>query len=184
MSRRFPRYVRNILDLLTAWVLWAPNWISKALALSTGVRLSTKDRFADRAFAIAMRLKFYRSAVEIYILSRIDIPEETLLQLFDQCLNRGYFGRACILAPYMKQVERSRLYTRLMLVGEKILADHIALLYGMAIDPHSAERTASLFQTGERKRVIRSAEFAKRTVAEDRKSSVVRRNITPSTRIH
>ncbi len=100
-------------------------------------------RFAQRSFTRALRLKFFRTAVEIAVLSGISISQRTLGYLLNQCIARGYFARAALLAPMMDTRMRKHLIKHLLFCDQLELAEAVALLDGDAIPEQSAAYIAN-----------------------------------------
>ena len=96
---RLMRYLRSAIDLFLAWILWAPTRATSFISVISGVRMSILPRFAQKSSNRALRLKFFRTAVEIIVISGIPVSQSKLGYLLDQCLARGYFARAALLAP-------------------------------------------------------------------------------------
>lgn len=143
MFSRTIRYIRNGLDLFLAWILWGPTRMTTFFSVALGVRLSILPRFAQRSFTRALRLKFYRTAVEIITISGIPVSQSTLGDLLDQCLARGYFARAALLAPLLETAKRKILLEKLLFCDQLELAEAVAQIEGESIPEETAAHIAN-----------------------------------------
>ncbi len=163
---RLMRYVRNGLDLFLAWMLWGPTRIATFMAFVLGLRLSLLPRFAEKSFAHSIRLKFYRTAVEIYLLSGITTTQKVLEDLLERCLTLAYFARATLLAPKLSASTRQYLLKRLLESDQLEFAMVVADINGESVPEPTAAHIANRLH-GKR---LRAVTYASRIKSQEESS--------------
>lgn len=132
------RKLYNSLDLFIAWLLWGPTRLSLILSFVFGARLGILPRFAERSLKRAMKLKLYRTAVEILVGSGISVSVYRVDRLLEECMRRGYFARASLLSRYLSNEQRNKLLAWLLACDELDLASAVAHISETQVPEHTA----------------------------------------------
>jgi hypothetical protein len=176
----FVRKLHKSFDLFLAWILWGPTRLSLILSFVVGARLGILPRFAGRSLKRAMKLKLYRTAVEILTLSDITISVYRVDRLLEECMRRGYFARASLLSKYLSTEKREKLIAWLLACDELDLATAVAVVSEKQIPEH----TAAYIALRRRAPSKRARVFRDRILSLNTQHHTARTDVGPSTTLH